>query len=62
MIEKGDIMVNGHKTNGDHEAFKNPLPNYDKGGESMCNNNKGTHINYISTYDNKINVIKIKDK
>lgn len=47
MIDKGDIMVDDHKTNGDHEALKNPLPNYNKGGASTLNNTKETHINHI---------------
>lgn len=62
MIGKGDITIDGHNTNGDYETFKDPLPNYE--------NNKGAHtnhihdnvINHISTYDNQVNVIKIKDK
>lgn len=69
LLDKGDIMVDGHKINDDHEAFKNPLPNYDKGASSSSNN-KGVGINHIydntinhiSTYGNQINVIKIKDK
>lgn len=70
MIHREDLTVDGHKTNGDHEYLKNPLPNYNKGGASMSNNSKGAHINHInentinhiSTYDNQVNVIKIKDK
>lgn len=62
-------MVDGHKTNGDHEAFKDPLPNYDK-GEATTSNNKGARINHIydnvnnhiSTYDNQVNITKINDK
>lgn len=27
LIDNGNIMVDGHKTNDDHEAFKSPLPN-----------------------------------
>lgn len=68
LLDKGDIMVDGHKTNNDHEAFKNPLPNYDKGGAS---NNKGgpcinhlydNAINLILVCDNQVNAITIKDK
>lgn len=70
MMDKGDIIVDGHKTNSDHEEFKDPLPNYDKGGATTSNNNKGDRINHIYdnvinhilAYDNQVNVIKIKDK
>lgn len=70
MINKGNLIVDVHKTNGDHEAFKHPLPNYDKDKSSTSNNTKGARINHlyentiihISTYDNQVNVIKIKDK
>lgn len=57
MIDKGDITVDGHKTNGDHEAFKDPGTNYDKGGATTSNNNKGARINHI--YNNVINHIII---
>lgn len=69
LLDKGDITVDGHKTNDDHVAFRNPLLNYDKGASSSSNK-KGPHINHvynniinhISAYGNHINVIKIKDK
>lgn len=47
MIDKGDLTIDSHKTNGDHKAVKHPLPNYDKGGESTSNNTKGARINHI---------------
>lgn len=61
MIDRGDLTIEGLKTNGDHDAFKNPLPNYNKGG-ARINQLYNNTINHISTDDNQINVIKIKDK
>lgn len=70
MINRGDLTVDGLKTNDDHDAFKIPLPNYNKGGPSSSNDTEGARINHlynntinhILTDDNQINFIKIKDK
>lgn len=69
MIDRGDISIEGNKTNDDHGAFKKFLPKYEK-GESSLTNNKGKNVNYvydttinhISIVDNQIIVIKINDK
>lgn len=34
LIDNGDIVVDGHNTNADHKAFKEPFPTYDKGESS----------------------------
>lgn len=62
MIDRGDLTVDGLKTNGDHGAFKNPLPNYNKDGASTSNDTCGARINHISAEDNQVNVITINDK
>lgn len=68
MIDKGGIIVEGHKTNDKHGAFKYPLPNYEKGESSSSN--KGSKVNYVydnvinhlSTSNSQVNVIKFKEK
>lgn len=69
LLNNSDIMIDGHKNNDDHEAFKNQIPNYDKGSSSSSNNKEDNinHIyeniiNHILECDNQVNVIKIKDK
>lgn len=70
MIDRGDLIVDGLKTNNDNDTFRNPLSNYNKGGSSTSNDIKGAQINHlnnntinhISIDDNQVNVIKIKDK
>lgn len=46
LIDNKTIFVEGLQTNNDHRAFKNPLPNYEK-GESSSSNNKGKNVNYV---------------
>ncbi|GLJ31915.1 hypothetical protein SUGI_0642360 [Cryptomeria japonica] len=70
MIDRGDLTIDGLKTNGDHGAFKNPLPNYNKDGASTSNDPRGARINHIynntinhiSAEDHQVNVITIRDK
>jgi hypothetical protein len=67
LIDNGTITIKGHHTNNDHQAFKNPLPNYQKGetsnvkGKSL-NNVEDNIIRHIHAYDERINVIKIKER
>jgi hypothetical protein len=35
LIDNGTITIEAHHNNNDHQAFKNPLPNYQKGETSM---------------------------
>lgn len=51
LIDNKIIFVEGPQTNVDHGAFKNPLPNYEK-GESSSSNNKGNNVNHV--YDTTI--------
>lgn len=50
------IFVEELQTKNDHGAFKNPLPNYEK-GEYSSSNNKGKNINYV--YDTTILHIEV---
>lgn len=59
MIDWGDLTVDGLKTNGDHRAFKNPFPNYNKDGASTSNDACGACINHI--YNNIVNHISAED-
>jgi hypothetical protein len=67
LIDNGTITIEGHHTNNNHQAFKNPLPNYQKGESS---NNKGKSVNnvedniicHIYVDDQQMNVIKIKER
>lgn len=55
-------MVDSHKTNESHLAFKTPLPNYDKGESSQLENDKGKDkVNYTYTYDDVVNVIIVNE-
>lgn len=65
LIDKGIIIVEGQqKSNEDHHAFRNPLPNYQKGEFSDKNVNQidDNVIHHLYTNDERVNVIKIKEK
>lgn len=57
LIENDTITVEGHHTNEEHQAFKNPLPNYQKGESSS---DKGKNVNHF--YDTTINHIYMDDQ
>lgn len=65
LIENDTITIEGHQqSNEDHQAFRNPLPNYQKGESSRksVNHIEDLIINHIYTDDKRINVIKFKEK
>jgi hypothetical protein len=67
LIDNGTITIEGHHNNNDHQAFKNPLPNYQKGETSdikgkIINNVEDNIIRHIHADDERINVIKIKER
>lgn len=54
LIDSGDIVVDSHNKNLDHQAFKDPFPPHEK-GESSNAKNTNAKVNY--TYTNDENVI-----
>lgn len=67
LIDNSTITIEGHHTNDDHQALKDPLPNYQK-GETLdskaknINNVEDNIICHIYVDDQRVNVIKIKEK
>lgn len=70
LIDRGDIEIEGHSSNQEHEMFKEPLPKHDKGKakaiDDQTNYTRATYnydstINHISM-DNYVSTIIIKDK
>lgn len=58
MIDSGDIVVDGHNKNSDHQAFKDPFPPHEK-GEYSKTKNTNDKVNYTDTnVDNGIGMIK----
>lgn len=66
MIDKDIITIEGNQqTNADHQEFRNPLPNYQKGESSKkeVNHIKDDHIiNHLYADDEWVNVIKVNQK
>jgi hypothetical protein len=67
LIDNGTITIEGHCTNEDHQAFKNPLPKYHKGESSntkgkSINNVEDNIIHHIYADDQQVNAIKIREK
>ena len=74
LINDGVIEVNNLSNNEDHTAFKNPFMSHEKGESSKANQNTPPHtkvncvhhydhtINIISSFDDIVNVIIVKDK
>lgn len=70
LIDRGDIEVDGHTSNQEHEILKEPFPKHDKGKykaiDSQANYTKASYdydstINCISM-DDYVSTITIKDK
>lgn len=73
LIDNGDIVVDGHNKNLDHQAFKDLFPTHNK-GESSGAKNSNAKVNFTYTVDNNVinmiepvdfvycNVITIKGK
>lgn len=70
LLDQKKVSLDGHASNYDHLAFKNPLPNYEKGGPSNQNKSGANNTNYtnisfdyvvnnISESDSHVNVITI---
>ncbi|MGI4370291.1 hypothetical protein ACR2V4_27250, partial [Klebsiella pneumoniae] len=70
LIDRGDIEIEGHSSNQEHEIFKEPFPKHDKGKGKVTDdqaNYTRTSYNYDSTInhismDNHISTITIKNK
>lgn len=70
LIDRGDIEIEGHSSNQEHEVFKEPFPKHDKGKGKVTDdqaNYTRTSYNYDSTInhismDNHISTITIKNK
>lgn len=67
LIDNGTTTIEGHHTNNNHQALKNPFPSYQKGesldakGKSI-NNVEDNIIRHIYANDQQVNIIKIKEK
>ncbi|GLJ20143.1 hypothetical protein SUGI_0365630 [Cryptomeria japonica] len=70
LIDRGDIEIEGHSSNQEHEMFKEPFPKHDKGKAKATDDqtnyirasyNYDSTINHISM-DNYVSTIIIKDK
>ena len=67
MIDNGKLIIDvvSHANNDDHQAYKDPLPKYEK-GESSKNGKPQINYSYsnqnygYSNADNVINMVEIK--
>lgn len=70
LIDRGDIEIEGHSSNQEHEMFKEPFPKHDNGkakatyehtNYTRASYNYDSTVNHISM-DNYVSTIIIKDK
>ncbi|GLJ59482.1 hypothetical protein SUGI_1510350 [Cryptomeria japonica] len=70
LIDRGEVEIEGHSSNQEHEMFKEPFPKHDKGKAATIDDqtnytrasyNYDSTINHVSM-DNYVSTIIIKDK